>query len=346
MKHRETAFRLRADDLPKAVLLCALLAWLFPSVGLANAPATNNAPRIEKMSFGDVVLIIAADPAKIHLGRDILLTIKTTAPTQLTVALPPLNDRLSGFALSGAFEREAVVHNGVITREHCFRLTPLIAAEYRLGPLAVTYRDTSQLQPVENWFATRALVFEVAPLGGAAPGDTIGDLRGPVWVYPDFKTVAGWVGLAALLGAVLLALYRLSQRLRRAIRLRRMSPRERALYELAELLQRELIARNLVKEFFLALTMIVRRYIERAYRLKAPEQTTEEFLLAAADNPQFRPEVLNKLRAFLQTADLVKFAAYRPEPAIIERALATAKDYIETDHAKSEVKINVTTQLS
>ena len=80
----------------------------------------------------------------------------------------------------------------------------------------------------------------------------------------------------------------------------------------------------------------MRRYIERAHSIRAPEQTTEEFLLAAAHNPQFRPEVLGKLRAFLQTADLVKFAEYRPESVAVDRAFGTARDYVETDERTTD----------
>jgi hypothetical protein len=82
--------------------------------------------------------------------------------------------------------------------------------------------------------------------------------------------------------------------------------------------------------------LIVRRYIGRAHSIRAPEQTTEEFLLAASRNPQFRLEVLGKLRAFLQTADLVKFAEYRPESASVDQALGTAKDYVETDERMTD----------
>ena len=77
--------------------------------------------------------------------------------------------------------------------------------------------------------------------------------------------------------------------------------------------------------------MIVRCYIEGAHSIRAPEQTTEEFLVTAADNPSFKPEVVKKLKIFLQTSDLVKFAVYHPDKEIIDQALATAGDYIDTD---------------
>ena len=115
---------------------------------------------------------------------------------------------------------------------------------------------------------------------------------------------------------------------------------ERAIAELQRLLSRNLPARGLYKEFYIELTMVVRRYIERTHGIRAPEQTTEEFLVAVSKDPRFAPAVITKLRAFLQAADLVKYAAYRPDRPAIDQSLATARTYVETDAderaAKSE----------
>jgi hypothetical protein len=75
----------------------------------------------------------------------------------------------------------------------------------------------------------------------------------------------------------------------------------------------------------------VRCYIERAHAVRAPEQTTEEFLAAVSRDSRFGPAVVERLRAFLRAADLVKYAAQRPEPAAVDQAVATARSYVETD---------------
>lgn len=332
MNNKIPGIKSLSAGLPCAFTIMALCLGLGAiTAAVAATPESRPAPRVEKMTSGDVELILTADPAQVHLDRDILLSIKTVAPSNLAIRLPPIDNRLAGFTLSGAFDREPTFRDGKITHEHCFRLTPLVTAEYRLAPMAVTYTDKHRPGTPESWFATPAMVFEVAPVGNEHPGSSIRDIRGPIWIYPAFKTIAGWMAVLVLITAGAWALYRLSRRIHRAIQLKRMSPRERALEELAGLMARNLISKNQVKEFFLELTLIVRRYIERAHRIRAPEQTTEEFLLAATRNPQFRPEVLGKLRTFLQTADLVKFAEYRPDAPSVDLALGTARDYVETD---------------
>jgi hypothetical protein len=135
---------------------------------------------------------------------------------------------------------------------------------------------------------------------------------------------------AAIAGILYLAL-RLYRRLRRAIRLSQMSPRQRALLELEELASRHLIEQNLLKDFYFELTAVVRRYIERRHGIRAPEQTTEEFLTSAGADPRFPRATLEKLQEFLTAADWVKFANFKPGPEAGTRALESARQYVTTD---------------
>jgi hypothetical protein len=184
------------------------------------------------------------------------------------------------------------------------------------------------------------MVFEVTRPAPAGAGEDVVDRVDPVWIYPTFRSVATWFLVAvAAAGLVVLAVY-LLRRVHRQVQLMRMSPRERALKELERLLARDLVGKNRVKAFYLELTMIVRRYIERAHAIRAPEQTTEEFLAAVADRTNFSRDVVATLKAFLQAADLVKFAAHRPPRDDIDRATDTARTYIVTDAATEEAPEN------
>lgn len=319
------------QNLGLSLLIASAVLSLTACSRQSQPKITITAPLTETVSSGQIELTFVADPAQVHLDRDILLTLRVYAPSNIEVRLPPLENRLKGFVLNGAFAREGVDSANRPVKEYCSRLTPTLADEYRIAPMAVSWIDHGQTPPSEGWFATRPLLFKTVGISPCPPGATIHDITGPVWIYPAFQTVALWaLGIICTAGLVY-TLWRISRRIHRAIKLRRMSPRERALYELNELLEQDLIVKQKIKEFYLELTMIVRRYIERAHNIKAPEQTTEEFLVAATRNPDFNREVTLKLKAFLQTADLVKFAVYRPEPTVIDNTLATARNYIDTD---------------
>ena len=291
-------------------------------------------PRIEEMAWGPIRVQIEADPARIEVHRDVLLTIRIAAPVTMDISLPALDDRFEGFSVSGSFDREPVTEGNQIQRQTQLRLTPVIAERYRIAPIPISYTDRSVSPPINGWFPTKAIVLETTALVEGSPGDDIQAVLDPVWIHPSFKTVAFWVLLACLGLALLYALWKVLSRVREEVTLRRMSPRERALRELKRLLAKDLVTRHLVKEFYVELTMIVRRYIERRHSVRAPEQTTEEFLMAIRKDTRFSPEVLDRLRVFLEAADMVKFAGQAPGADAIDHAITTAQDYIESDSAQ------------
>lgn len=289
------------------------------------------APRVEDLSHGPVRIVFTFAPPTVKLTEDVLLTIKTTAPADLEVVLPPLEDRLSGFMLSGSFGGEPITAGGQTVSERHVRLTPVIADEYRIAPLAVRFTDRSRTPAQAGWFATRPITLDPSAVYDQNPGKDIVNRLEPVWIRPPLTTVLLYIAAAvAAAGLVALGIF-VVRRTRETIQLARMSPRERALRELTALLAKDLIGREQVKEFYLELTLIVRRYIERRHAIRAPEQTTEEFLTAVSRDPRFRPEVVRKLRDFLQAADLVKFAQYRPDRQNVTLATDTARSYVETD---------------
>ncbi|NLB59685.1 MAG: hypothetical protein GX806_01185 [Lentisphaerae bacterium] len=313
-----------------SLLLGGLLA--LASCHPTQPPRTTPAPaRVDEISVGAITCRISAEPAAVHLERDTLLTIQARAPATLEVQLPPLEGRLQGFILSGAYEREPQITAELVIREHCFKLTPILAEEYRLGPLAIGYVDRRQQPAQEGWFATHPMTFQVQPVSPDPAPTKLADILGPRRIFPPWPTVLGWVLVGLLVGGALGGVGWLGGRLRRNIKLKRLSPKERALRELTELIAQNLIATQQFKEFYLAITMIVRRYIERAHAIRAPEQTTEEFLAAVIQDARFSRAVVGKLRVFLQTADLVKFAAFQPDMPTVDQTLSTARDYLETD---------------
>jgi len=294
---------------------------------------SNGKPRVEDMSRGPLQVTVTFDPPAVRIDRDMILSIKITSPSEIEVSMPGMDDRLKGFLRNGTLDKEPVSHAGKTTYERQLLLTPVISDEYRLAPFPVVYTDKGKSPAETMWFPTRPVVIDTVPVISGKAGSDIDVTMQPVWVYPTFKTVALYVFLGILAIAGLFLAWKLFKSVHRQIRLMRMSPRERALEELAELMEKNLIGKNLVKEFYLEITMIVRRYIERAHSIRAPEQTTEEFLTAISADSRFSRDVLSKLKSFLEAADLVKFAAYRPDSGAISNTTETARGYIETDAA-------------
>jgi hypothetical protein len=133
--------------------------------------------------------------------------------------------------------------------------------------------------------------------------EDIRDIRGPKFIYPP------WLLPVVIAGAVLLALgaYGIWRWLRHRRQPRALLPFEIALQRLEEM--RALMQPAAAREFSIAVSDVVRRYIEERFGVTATHRTTEEFLhdlLESSHAPLARHRAL--LSEFLQQCDLVKFA--------------------------------------
>ena len=112
-----------------------------------------------------------------------------------------------------------------------------------------------------------------------------------------------------------------------------MSPIERAWVELDRLLKKGLPGRGRYKDFYVELTMVVRRYVQRKYGIRAPHMTTDEFLRECGED-ETRVVDTASLRRFLENADMVKFAGVEATPQMADEATDSARDSLKADSAE------------
>lgn len=306
-------------------VLCVLCGFLPVSRGLAG--------QVADLGRDGVGLVVEAEPEVVDVGRDVEVTVRATAPAGRKVLLPDLRDRFGGFRVAEDFAEEPQVDaEGRTTLVTRWRLVPEpLATRYRLAPFVVTV--TSPEGQAERTFYTRAVVF--------APPPPCAAVAGAMEIHPtrDFPALS-WrlvgLGAAALAGLAALGalVFLVVRRVRLMVKIHRMSPIERALYELDVLLKKGLPGRGLYKDFYVELTMVVRRYIERRHDVRAPNLTTEEFLRAAQANAAFSPEAIAVLKTFLESADMVKFAGVEATSEMADAATGKAKAYLEADNRK------------
>src|SRR5262245_1624863 len=153
--------------------------------------------------------------------------------------------------------------------------------EYVIESPAVRYRLPGEELRDSEGDPTRVVIPSL--LGGADETADIRDIKAPEPVPPNLRPwyLAGGV-LAALLGLALAWRWWLARR-RRAVA----APPPRPAHEIAADALRTLRTRHLPelgewKEFYSALSGIVRRYLEDRFHVRAPEMTTEEFLTTTA----------------------------------------------------------------
>lgn len=160
-------------------------------------------------------------------------------------------------------------------------------------------------------------------VAAAAPGEDIRDIRGPKTAWP-----AWWA--AALAAAVILSAlggYALWRWWRARRRPRVLLPFEAALQQLEAI--RPLLQPATAREFSIAVSDIVRRYIEQRFAVTATHRTTEEFLndLLQSTHPALARH-RGVLAAFLEQCDLVKFAGMALSSGTMEALYDSARSFV------------------
>jgi hypothetical protein len=162
-----------------------------------------------------------------------------------------------------------------------------------------------------------------APPADVATADDIRDIRGPKGIFPLWEVAALLAG-GALLAIGGYAAWRWARR--------RRSPRALPLFEIAlrrleEI--RALMHPSSVREFSIAISDIVRRYIEDEFKVTATHRTTEEFLRDLLDSPNASLAAhRNLLAQFLQQCDMAKFAGVGLSMRIMESLHQSARSFV------------------
>ena len=165
--------------------------------------------------------------------------------------------------------------------------------------------------------STNASAAPVAPTASPAAEDII-DIRPPIHIAARFPWLA--VGAAALgLVGVSAAAWKLLGRQRRKLA-----------YEIA--LERLENTRPLMREFHaepfcLAVSDVVREFIEEELLVRAMHRTTNEFLHLSLSDLQLTPH-RDTLANFLQHCDLAKFARWSLTIPQMEAILSSAKEFV------------------
>jgi len=311
-----------------------------PSPPVVSAVASDGAFRVE----------LRAGAGRITTAQRLELRLRTYAPPGRTVDLEPLRAALEkswtivtenpGVPRPLEPSREespaalGLAEGDYECRERFFTLEPFLAGDYEIPAIEFRLEGEEEAQDAAAVARTEPItiqVVSVVPDESAQPADIKGVVAGPfevpAWMWFLFGAGLAAVALALLAGVLI-------GRRKERKRLIRVTAHEVALRRLDELLARGLIERGEFKLFYQEVSLILRRYIEDRFGLRAPEQTTEEFLASsrrahAQGANLLSAEDIGLLEKFLSHCDLVKFAAVEPTRAQVDESLHTVRAFID-----------------
>ncbi len=271
----------------------------------------------------------SADKSNYEVGDYINYTIEISHNQNLTVFKPPLAEVAKEIEVIISDEPVVEELQGVKKIIYRFIIAKYDSADVIVPPIPVTYKmgnDTTSYEVLTN-----AVQFSVRTLPVVTSAE-IKDIKPPIVMSMDLLTIL--LILLAVLLLILLALYlykrNQKKKKKKAARKRVyiIPPHVKALSELHALEDKKLWQQGLIKEYHSSITEIIRRYFEDRFKILALESSTTEIMeqLTRVILPQ---DIFKKVSDFLNNADLVKFAKYKPLPAVNEEMMGQAIDIVE-----------------
>jgi hypothetical protein len=316
----------------------------------ASAPIAPAKDAIAKTTeVGPVKATVKVWPAKPTLGDAIYARLEIDAPAGVTLDAPfqeAGDQRLGRFRVVSFTRDTQRKPDGGQHHEQTYTLDAPSSGRQRIPPLRFEMTDTRKGSgagagaPQE--VLTDEVPLEIAPLPAEAANAQLRPAMGEI--DPDVGGV-GWLALLgiasglAVIGAGSVLAYR-------AWRARRRIERQRSAYDEAVSQLRELEHAGppdqaAADAWFVALSAIVRRYLEQRYEIRAPELTTEEFLQVGTARPELSGEHRGLLTSFLERCDQVKFAGYRPDADESLATLKAARGFVEDTRLREPIAVAV-----
>ncbi len=282
---------------------------------------------------GPVRVTVEVAPQPVRLSDEPKLTLTIDAAQGVKIDKPPFGEALGDFVIRDFRDPLPEIKDQREITRQIYTLEPTRSGKQQIAPIVVTFTDSRPNgDGKQHTLETEALTVEVASvLDSELPSlDDLQPAEGPIELpEPAVNRVWWFVGGASGLLCLAVIVWVVRRRHRRDVA-DELSPQEWAYLELQHLIDHRL-AETDVKQFYVVLSDIVRRYIERTTGIHAPEQTTEEFLRDIGGNHTFPRDDEQRLRDFLEIADLVKFAKHEPRPADTEESFQRAKIFLGLD---------------
>ena len=309
--------------------LILVLIWGLCSSSIIFAEE-DNAGTIERVA---VIVEAKTDKTEVFIGDKIKYSVIVKAPADLELELPMFGENLGGFAVND-FNKTDKIRFGKRTIYQWFDLDTYVTGSYEIPPVVIRYKDVN----TDLWEEVESAVITVevkSVLNEAGADLDVRDIKGPERIGRN------WVWLIVLGCLILVAGFAylikwFVEKKKHGFFAPPPRPAHEVAYEALQiLLNKNLISEHKIKEFYSELSLIVRHYLENRFTLRAPEMTTEEFLVSVKDSSELKVEHKHLLRDFMVQCDMVKFAKYAPGKDEIDLSYEAAVKLV--DQTKEEL---------
>jgi len=333
-----------------AVIVCAvgIGAALFVCTGCRkDTNGKSEKPRFEvnkEYQRGPLTVHVRVDKTKLNIAETLLLELEASIGPGYEVQMPKVDKVLEHFGIVDWDDLgDKLDPNNNTVRRYRYRLEPFLSGNFQIPDFTFEFYDVNSPQENRHELTSDPIDIEVTSLLGEQRAKlVIADIEDVVdmprrssyrWLWG--LAVAGVIG-AAVTGWVCL------RRKKHAELIRIFKPAHEIAYErLQALVKEDLIGAGRLKDFYERISNILRHYIEHRFNLRAPERTTEEFLMDLSQTDCLASDDKANLGEFLKHCDLVKFARHNPTREQIQKTFDLVKNFIEKTKS-DEKQIDVT----
>jgi hypothetical protein len=226
---------------------------------------------------------------------------------------------------------DPVLDQGRILQKYEYVVSVFDTGSFVIPPFPVAYFPTDSIADYKIITASAIKIYVESVIQDEER--QLRDIKPPINIPYNYFLLISVIGSVLLISLIMYLGYRLyRKRKETGYLLKPPEPakpaHEVALNALSDLMEKDLVSKGFVKQFYSEISEIVRRYIEGRYFVRALEETSTEILLEL-EGQELSEIAYQNVRELLQLSDLVKFAKYLPTDEENENVVLWAKEFIE-----------------
>lgn len=303
----------------KIQLLLTCSAWSFCLAAAAVAQE------------GSIAVDSKVDKSTITIGDLVTYSVIVSRSPEVQVEMPELGSNLGAFEIRDYQVYEPKTENGQVIERVDYTISTFDVGDFEIPPLTFSY--TIPGDSTRHQIKTRKIEIVVESLKPSEAGD-IRDIKKPLGLPRDYRQWILWGSIIfafVILVSISIYIWR-RKKAGKGLLPEKVEPpkpaHEIALNELAALRNADLLKEGRVKEYYIRISEIIRRYVEGRYFIVALELTTYE-LVENLKQANVESENIALIQEFLELCDLVKFAKYAPSDEQNEAIYDQAVEIVE-----------------
>ncbi len=290
---------------------------------------------------GDISIDSRVDKSVITIGDLVHYTVEVKRAREIEVTMPELGANLGAFELRDYGLHDPVTEGEMVIERVDYTISTFDVGEFKIPALSFFY--TLPGDSTRKELKTQEISIVVESLKPSEAGD-IRDIKQPLSFPRDYRKYIIWGSVAfAFLLLMLVSIYIWRrQKAGKGILPQKVEPprpaHDIALEALSRLKASSLLTDGKIKQYYIELSEIIRRYIEGRYFIIALEMTTFE-LVEELRMAEIEEENIVMIHDFLNRCDLVKFAKYKPQAEQHTETLDSAFALVEQTKVLYEIPL-------